>query len=55
MPEHRTRAQQRVDEIDISPTKLLADIETLKAELAEARARRRRSTSPRSSASAPSS
>lgn len=37
MPEHRTRAQQRVDEIDISPAKLLADIETLKGELDEAR------------------
>jgi molecular chaperone GrpE len=30
---HRTRAQQRADEIDISPTKLLADIEQLKVEL----------------------
>jgi len=30
---HRTRAQQRAAEIDISPTKLLADIEQLKAEL----------------------
>jgi molecular chaperone GrpE len=30
MPSHRTRAQERADEIDISPTKLLADIETLK-------------------------
>jgi len=28
----RTRAQQRADEIDVSPTKLLADIEQLKAE-----------------------
>jgi molecular chaperone GrpE len=37
MPEHRTRAQQRVDEIDISPAKLLADIEALKVELEEAR------------------
>jgi molecular chaperone GrpE len=37
MPEHRTRAQQRVDEIDISPAKLLDDIETLKRELDEAR------------------
>ena len=33
----KTRAQQRADEIDISPTKLLADIELLKAELEEAR------------------
>jgi molecular chaperone GrpE len=32
MPQ-RTRAQERADEIDISPTKLLADIEQLKAEL----------------------
>ena len=37
MPEHRTRAQERAEEIDISPTKLLGDIETLKAELDEAR------------------
>ena len=37
MPEHRTRAQRRVEEIDISPTKLLGDIETLKGELDEAR------------------
>jgi molecular chaperone GrpE len=29
----RTRAQERADEIDISPTKLLADIETLKADI----------------------
>ena len=28
----RTRADERIDEIDISPTKLLADIEALKAE-----------------------
>ena len=35
MPSHKTRAQERVDEIDISPTKLLADIEALKAALAE--------------------
>jgi molecular chaperone GrpE len=33
----RTRAQERADEIDISPTKLLADIEKLKAELEDAR------------------
>jgi molecular chaperone GrpE len=32
MPSHRTRAHERADEIDISPTKLLADIETLKAQ-----------------------
>jgi molecular chaperone GrpE len=30
--ERRTRAQQRAEEIDISPTKLLADIERLTAE-----------------------
>jgi molecular chaperone GrpE len=30
---HRTRAEERADEIDISPTKLLADIEELKGEL----------------------
>jgi molecular chaperone GrpE len=35
----RTRAQERADEIDISPTKLLADIEKLKAELEDARAK----------------
>jgi len=29
---HRTRAQERAAEIDISPTKLLADIEALKGE-----------------------
>jgi len=34
---HRTRAQERADEIDISPTQLLAEIEGLKAELAAAR------------------
>ncbi len=31
-PGHRTRAQERIDEIDISPAKLLADIEALRAE-----------------------
>src|SRR3954470_10201812 len=36
---HRTRADERVDEIDISPTKLLADIEALKAELEATKAR----------------
>jgi len=30
---HRTRAEERIDEIDISPTKLLADIEQLRNEL----------------------
>jgi molecular chaperone GrpE len=37
MPERRTRAQQRVDEIDLSPQKLLADIERLTSELTVAR------------------
>ena len=37
MPEHRTRSKQRIEEIDISPTKLLGDIEILKGELDEAR------------------
>ena len=30
---HRTRAEERIDEIDISPTKLLADIDQLRNEL----------------------
>jgi molecular chaperone GrpE len=34
---HRTRAQERADEIDISPAKLLADIERLTGELEAAR------------------
>ena len=38
MPSGKTRAQQRVEEIDISPAKLLADIETLTNELAAANA-----------------
>jgi molecular chaperone GrpE len=29
---HRTRAQERADEVDITPTKLLADIEQLRAD-----------------------
>lgn len=29
---HRTRAQERADEIDVSPTKLLADLEASRAE-----------------------
>jgi molecular chaperone GrpE len=33
MTHHRTRAQERADEIDVSPTKLLADIESLRGEL----------------------
>jgi molecular chaperone GrpE len=36
-PRHRTRAHERAAEIDVSPTKLLADIETLKNEVAAAR------------------
>jgi molecular chaperone GrpE len=32
MTTHRTRAQERADAIDVSPTKLLADIEQLKAD-----------------------
>ncbi len=35
----RTRAQERMDEIDVSPTKLLADIEQLKGELAASQAK----------------
>lgn len=35
---HRTRAQQRSDEIDLSPTKLLAQIDQLKTELEAAQA-----------------
>jgi molecular chaperone GrpE len=38
MPSGKTRGQQRVEEIDISPAKLLADIETLNSELTDARA-----------------
>jgi molecular chaperone GrpE len=30
---HRTRAQERIDEIDLSPTKLLKEIDQLKSEL----------------------
>ena len=39
MPEHRqrTRAEERAEEIDIRPSKLLADIEALRAELAGAK------------------
>lgn len=36
---HRTRAEERAAEIDISPTKLLADIEQLKGELAASNAK----------------
>ena len=38
MPSHRTRAQQRADEIDVSPTALVAQIEALTAENEAARA-----------------
>ena len=38
MPSHRTRAEERAGEIDISPTKLLADIEALRAEADAAKA-----------------
>jgi molecular chaperone GrpE len=38
IPGRRTRAQEREEEIDISPTTLLAEIETLKADLATAQA-----------------
>jgi molecular chaperone GrpE len=34
----RTRAQERMDEIDVSPTKLLADIEQLQGELTASQA-----------------
>ncbi len=37
MPNQRTRAEERAGEIDISPTKLLADIEALRAEIEAAR------------------
>src|SRR5439155_20440263 len=38
MPHHqRTRAQERADEIDVSPTKLLAEVEGLRAEVESAR------------------
>ena len=35
---HRTRAEERAQDIDIRPTKLLDEIETLRGELAEAKA-----------------
>jgi len=34
---HRTRAEQRADDLDIRPTKLLADIEELRGELDESK------------------
>jgi molecular chaperone GrpE len=36
---HRTRADERIAEIDVSPTKLVADIEALKAELETTKAK----------------
>ena len=36
---HRTRAEERIDELDVSPTKLLADIESLKGELEATKAK----------------
>jgi molecular chaperone GrpE len=39
MTTHRTRAQERADEIDLSPSKLLADIDKLKEDLAAAQGR----------------
>ena len=36
---HRTRAEERIDEIDISPTKLLADLEQVRGELQAASAK----------------
>lgn len=35
---HRTRAEERAEDIDIRPTKLLEEIESLRGELAEAKA-----------------
>ena len=37
--EHRTRAQERIDELDVSPTKLVAEIEALRGELEATKAR----------------
>jgi molecular chaperone GrpE len=36
---HRTRAEERIDELDVSPTKLLAEIESLKGELETTKAK----------------
>jgi molecular chaperone GrpE len=36
---HRTRAQERMDEIDVSATKLLADMDALKSELEATKAK----------------
>jgi molecular chaperone GrpE len=37
MTTHRTRSQERIDDIDIKPSTLMAEIEGLRAELAESR------------------
>jgi molecular chaperone GrpE len=37
-PRHRTRAEERAQDIDIRPTKLLEDIEALQGQLAETKA-----------------
>ena len=39
MTTHRTRAQERADEIDLSPSKLLADNDKLTEDLAAAQGR----------------
>jgi len=36
---HRTRAQERIDELDVSPSRLVAEIEALKTELAASNAK----------------
>jgi molecular chaperone GrpE len=36
-PRHRTRAQERAEDLDIRPTKLLAELEAVRGELAAAR------------------
>ncbi len=37
MPSHRTRAEERADDLDLRPTKLLADLEAVTAELETSR------------------
>jgi molecular chaperone GrpE len=39
LPHRRTRAQERIDELDVSPTRLLGEIEALRASMEEARAK----------------
>jgi len=39
MPIRRTRAQERIEDLDVSPTKLLAEIEELRASLEDAKTR----------------